>query len=78
LRESKRSGLLLASSRGCDKLSVGAAQEAKISLLGSVVAHVFWLLFDGFDVLKQSALETEVEVLLLRQQLRLLERKHPR
>ena len=47
-------------------------------MLWSVVAQVFGLMFDVLRVLKQSELETEIEVLLLRQQLRLLERKQRR
>ena len=46
--------------------------------LWSVTAQVFWLMCDVLEVLKQSKLETEIEVLLLRQQLRLLERKQCR
>ena len=47
-------------------------------MLWSVVAQVFELMLDVLGVLKQSELETEIEILLLRQQLRLLERKQRR
>jgi hypothetical protein len=44
----------------------------------SVVAQLFWLGLDVLGVLRQSERETAVEVLLLRQQLRILERKQGR
>ena len=44
----------------------------------SVVAQLFWLGLDVLSVLRQSEREKAVEVLLLRQQLRLLERKQGR
>ena len=44
----------------------------------SVVAQLFWLGLDVLSVLRQSERDKAVEVLMLRQQLRLLERKQGR
>jgi putative transposase len=47
-------------------------------MIWSIVAQVFWLGLDILGVLSQSEREQAVEVLLLRQQLRILERKQRR
>src|SRR5579864_7789484 len=47
-------------------------------MIWSVVAQLLWLGLDVLSVLRQSEREKAVEVLLLRQQLRILERKQRR
>lgn len=47
-------------------------------MLWSVVAQIFTLILDLLALLRQSDREKEVEILLLRQQLRILERKQAR
>jgi putative transposase len=47
-------------------------------MIWSILAQVLWLSLDVVGVLRQSEREQAVEVLLLRQQLRILERKHQR
>src|SRR5712692_2032970 len=44
-------------------------------MIWSILAQLFWLGFDVVGVLRQSEREKTIEVLLLRQQLRILERK---
>ena len=47
-------------------------------MIWSILAQLFWLGLDVVGVLKQSAREQAVEILLLRQQLRIVERKKRR
>jgi len=47
-------------------------------MIWSMVAQGFWLLLDLLFVLRQSADEKDVEILLLRQQLRIVARKQKR